>query len=59
MRKTISMLMIFVFGASLWADQNVQKAKSENQRPKIFSERISTSIRLELNPIPLYGRFIW
>ena len=32
MRKTISMLMIFVFGASLWADQNVQKAKSENQK---------------------------
>ena len=47
MRKTISMLMIFVFGASLWADQNVQKAKSENQRPKIFSEKISTDTRTE------------
>ena len=33
MRKAISMLMIFAFGASLWADQNVQKAKSENPRP--------------------------
>ena len=47
MRKTISMLMIFVFGASLWADQNVQKAKSENPRPIVFSERISNDTRTE------------
>ena len=40
MRKAISMLMIFVFGASLWADQNVQKLKSENQRPKIIQKKI-------------------
>ena len=40
MRRAISIVMIFAFGASLWAEQNVQKAKSENPRPLIFSERI-------------------
>ena len=50
MRKTISMLMVLVFGASLWANQNVQKSKSENQRPKILSEKrhsISNTSRTE------------
>ena len=40
MRKVISMLMILTLGASLWANQNVQKSKSENQeRPKIMPEK--------------------
>ena len=55
MRKAISMLMIFVFGASLWADQNVQKLKSENQRPKIMPEkRYSTSIASRTESYSLY-----
>ena len=55
MRKAISMLMIFVFGASLWANQNVQKLKSENQRPKIMPEkRYSTSIASRTESYSLY-----
>ena len=55
MRKAISMLMIFVFSASLWADQNVQKLKSENQRPKIMPEkRYSTSIASRTESYSLY-----
>ena len=40
MRKAISILMILTLGASLWANQSVQKSKSENQeRPKILPEK--------------------
>ena len=60
MRKTISMLMILVFGASLWANQNVQKAKSENQRPKILSEkRYSLSNTLRTESYTLYMEDSW
>ena len=55
MRKAIAMLMILTFGASLWADQNVQKLKSENQRPKIMPEkRHSTSIATRTESYSLY-----
>ena len=55
MRKAISMLMILTLGASLWADQNVQKLKSENQRPKIMPEkRHSTSIATRTESYSLY-----
>ena len=47
MRRAISIVMIFAFGASLWAEQNVQKAKSDNPRPIVFSERISNDTRTE------------
>ena len=47
MRRVLSVLTILAFGASLWAEQNVQKAKGENQRPLIFSERISNDVRTE------------
>ncbi|MED5260080.1 MAG: hypothetical protein VYC72_09595, partial [Verrucomicrobiota bacterium] len=47
MRKAISMLMILVFGASLWADQNVQRSKSENQRPVTLPEKINNTSRTE------------
>ena len=47
MRKAISIVLILAFGASLWADQSVQKAKSKNQRPLIHSERISNTSRTE------------
>ena len=47
MRRAISTVMIFAFGASLWAEQNVQKAKSDNPRPIVFSERISNDTRTE------------
>ena len=60
MRKAISMLMILVFGASLWADQNVQKAKSENQRPKILSEkRYSLSNTSRTESYTLYMEDSW
>ena len=58
MRKAISMLMVLAFGASLWANQNVQKAKGENQRPLIHSERISNTSRTEsytLQMLDSYG----
>ena len=60
MRKAISMLMVLVFGASLWADQNVQKLKSENQRPKIMPEkRYSTSIASRTESYSLYMEDSW
>ena len=60
MRKAISMLMILTLGASLWADQNVQKLKSENQRPKIMPEkRHSTSIATRTESYSLYMEDSW
>ena len=58
MRKAISMLMVLALGSSLWANQNVQKAKGENQRPLIHSERISNTSRTEsytLQMLDSYG----
>ena len=44
MRRAISVLAIFAFGASLWAEQNVQKAKSDNPRPITYQSLYSSCL---------------
>ena len=57
MRKTISMIMIFVFGASLWPQIKMSRRnKGENQRPLIF--RDNTDSNLEMNLHCGYARFM-